>query len=248
MNGVVIAETVRRTITSGVYLIFLALTAIVALAAAQLQQPGSLWPGLVGLLALIMGCQNIGPEFSSGTLQLILAKPVNRSAYLLSRVAGAVIIVALTAWIAWAVEMAGRLLKGTAADSLQAVTANAANASLDAILVCSLLALFGSFSRSYLNIALYLLLQFGLDITGAVITMLVRMPNTDGILAALGKFFTDHPSIGKGFAAVSHNLFPDEPQRVFDGDWTMLVITNSAIALLVACVMFRRREVPYGAD
>ena len=41
-----------------------------------------------GSTVLITGCGPIGPEFSSGTLQLILVKPINRATYLLSRVAG----------------------------------------------------------------------------------------------------------------------------------------------------------------
>ncbi|HKR64485.1 MAG TPA: hypothetical protein VJZ00_12205, partial [Thermoanaerobaculia bacterium] len=93
MNGVVVSETVRRHITNAGYLSYLAFLAIVALGVSRFNRPASMWPSLVAVLAIIAGSAPIGPEFSSGTLQLILVKPVKRWVYLLSRVAGVVLAV-----------------------------------------------------------------------------------------------------------------------------------------------------------
>ena len=93
MNRVVIEETIRRHITSVGYLTYLAIVAIVAVAVSRFEHPAAVWPQLITILAIITGCGPIGPEFSSGTLQLILVKPVNRAEYLLSRVIGVVAVV-----------------------------------------------------------------------------------------------------------------------------------------------------------
>ncbi|HEX8153033.1 MAG TPA: hypothetical protein VF698_07915, partial [Thermoanaerobaculia bacterium] len=88
MSGVVILETLRRHVTSGAFLLVLLMLAAIAVAGSQTTSPAWIWPSFASLLTLILGAQLIGPEFSSGTLQLILAKPIGRSTYLLSRVAG----------------------------------------------------------------------------------------------------------------------------------------------------------------
>src|SRR5260370_20856944 len=51
---------------------------------------------IVSLLGILLSCQLIGPEFSRGTLQLILVKPLNPSAYLISRVGGVIVVL----WVA----------------------------------------------------------------------------------------------------------------------------------------------------
>jgi len=69
-----------------------------------------------------------------------------------------------------------------------------------------------------------------------------------GVWAAIGGFIRDHPGVISGMRAVYRNLYPDEPNVPFDRNWLLMVIGNAAVALLLACVIFRRREVPYGAD
>src|SRR5207253_5152250 len=110
MNRVVVAETLRRHVTSPGYVIFVVLTAIVAAGSAMSPSDSQSWQGMTTLLVLIIGAQLIGPEFSSGTLQLVIAKPVNRSAYLLSRVAGVVCAGWLALWLPFAVYEIVRLL------------------------------------------------------------------------------------------------------------------------------------------
>jgi ABC-type transport system involved in multi-copper enzyme maturation permease subunit len=229
VSGVVVGETVRRHLSSVAYWGFVALLAIVALGTSRFNSPAAMWPTLVSLLSIITGAALIGPEFSSGTLQLILVKPVNRSTYLLSRVAGVVLVVWLAAAVAAGAELLGRLLW---TDSLRAAAVGTAlaNVAADAVFTVSLLTFFGSFTRAYFNVAIYVVLQFGLGIATAI--------------AALAR---KYPMVIRTIEQISTNLFP-EPPRGLDGPWLLLVFSNAAVALVAACFLFRSREVPYGAD
>ena len=224
MSGVVIAETLRRHYTNIGYVAYVVLLAMVALFISQFERPGSLWPGLVMLLAIITGCAPIGPEFSSGTRQLILVKPINRAVYLLSRVAGVVLAVWIAAVVAALTELLGRGFS-----ELTPIATALVHSMADALLVVSLLTLIGSFTRAYFNVALYFGVQIFL-----------------GLLAGIGaRKFPEQ--VTRALTVITQNLYPDAPPRL-SGDWLLLVACNAAIALVLACVIFRGREVPYGAE
>jgi ABC-type transport system involved in multi-copper enzyme maturation permease subunit len=240
VNGVVIEETVRRALTSIAYVTYVAFIAIVSLGVSRFNRPGAGWPSLVALLAFIIGCTSIGPEFSSGTLQLILTKPVNRSIYLLSRVAGAVCAVWIATFVAAAVELLGRAVWG--ADAYVDLIGTALLHSLaDTILTCALLAFFGSFTRAYFNIAIYFVLMIGLGISQGILSMMRASRS------AVGAWLASHDIADRSVAAISGNLFPDAPLQL-DWHWILMVLSNAALALVAACFIFRNREVPYGAD
>jgi ABC-type transport system involved in multi-copper enzyme maturation permease subunit len=226
MSAIVIRETMRRHLTNIGYIIFVVLLAIVAFGVARFDRPGSVWPSLIWLLAVIAGCGPIGPEFSSGTLQLVLVKPVNRSAYLLSRVAGVVAVIWIAALVAFAAESIGRLIWHGPLPWTALV-----NTLTDSILVVALLTLLGSVTRAYFNVAIFMALQFGISITIGILGMIRSAP----------------PQIARALGVIDHNLFPDAPPRI-DRNWILLVLSNAAVALLLACFAFRNREVPYGAD
>src|SRR6185436_20033539 len=133
----------------------------IALGVSNFNRPGAVWPWWVGLLAIVAGCGPIGPEFSSGTLQLILVKPVTRAAYLLSRVAGVVAAVWIATFVAAFFELAGRLLWGGGAVPWQAILAAFLGSCADTILTVSLLALLGSITRAYFNVAIYFVVMAG---------------------------------------------------------------------------------------
>jgi len=240
VNRVVIAETLRRHVTSGAYLAFLALLAIVALGSSAFDKPAAAWPTLVALLALIAGCGPIGPEFSSGRLQLILVKPVNRATYLLSRVAGVVLVVWAAAIMAALFELGGRAIWGNNV-AAASIGTTLLNVLLDTILTVSLLALLGSLTRAYFNIAIYMVLTIGFAMLGGVLGIVRQTGN------AVGRFLNEHIAIERALNAIDRNLFPDLPPRL-DAEWTLMVLANAAVALSLACLAFRRREVPYGAD
>lgn len=241
MNGVVIAETVRRHVTNAGYVCYLAFIAIVALGVSRFNRPASMWPSLVAILAIIAGSAPIGPEFSSGTLQLILVKPVKRWVYLLSRVAGVVLSVSIAALVGAAFELVGRLLWGDGTASAMAIGTAIVNCFADAILTASLLVLLGSLTRAYFNAAIYLTTQVGLV---ATMTVLGFLRSTG---SALGQFLEHNLAIERGVALVHARLFPEFPPS-FDTRWLLFALAEGAIALALACLAFRTREVPYGAD
>lgn len=229
MSGVVIRETVRRHFSSIGYWTFVALLSILALGIARFDRPGAVWPSLVAMLAIITGCGVIGPEFSSGTLQLILVKPIDRASYLLSRVAGVVLSVWTAALFAFAAESVGRILIGKIA--WLPLVAALLNALAATVLTVSLLALLGSLTRAYYNVAIYVGAMFAVSFAGGVLRLWRAVPQF--VFTVL--------------TTIENNLYPEAPLRL-DRDWLLLVLSNAAIALLLACIAFRRREVPYGAD
>ena len=241
MNRVVIGETVRRHITNVFFLAFVGFLILVALAVSAFDRPASGWPGLVALLSLITGCGVIGPEFSSGTLQLILVKPVTRAAYLLSRVTGVVLVVWLAALVAAATELVGRALWGHGTLHAKALGAALLNSATDTILAVALLALLGSITRAYFNIAIYIAVLAALNV-GQVVLALVRQSHN-----AVGEYLAQHHGVERAVQIVEANLFPELSPRL-SATWSLMVLCNASIALVLACLAFRRREVPYGAD
>jgi ABC-type transport system involved in multi-copper enzyme maturation permease subunit len=241
VNRTVIEETVRRHVTNVAYLGYLALLALLAFAVSAFDRPASAWPTLVTLLALITGAGAIGPEFSSGTLQLILVKPVNRAAYLLSRVCGVVLVVWVAAVVPALCEMAGRAIWGDTGVHARAIGTALLNSFADTVLAVSLLALLGSLTRAYFNIAIYVVALIGLSMSQVVLGFVRSSGN------AVGRFLAEHTAIERSLELIDRNLFPDLPPRLEAG-WMLMVLSNAAIALLLACMAFRRREVPYGAD
>lgn len=237
MNGTVIAETIRRHVTNVFFVALLLLLVMIGFGVAGFNTPGAVWPSLIGLLSIMAGAGLIGPEFSSGTLQLIVSRPLRRSSYLLARVAGVLAVVAMAAALAFVAESATRLVRGGAV----APWALLVNVLAVALTTCALLALFGSFTRAYFNVAIYFLLSIGLSAAQGILA-LVRSRR-----GALGEFLHVHPEIEATVAAIDLTLFPDPTFR-FDGEWLVRTVIVAAVALALACVLFARREVPYGAD
>jgi ABC-type transport system involved in multi-copper enzyme maturation permease subunit len=241
MNVVVIEETVRRHVTNAFYIAYVALAAIVSLGVSSFSRPASMWPSLISALAIVAGSGVIGPEFSSGTLQLVLVKPVNRAVYLLSRVAGVVIAVWIAAGVGALCEVLGRLIWNHATMPWPIIGGALLNAMCDAVLTIALLALLGSLTRAYFNVAIYFALMIGFSAAEFVAGMLRSSGN------AIGRFLAAHLEIERALNTIGQNLFPDVTPRL-DRNWLLMVLANASVALLLACFAFRRREVPYGAD
>jgi len=241
VSRVVITETLRRHLSHPAYLAFLAFLVLIALGTSFFDRPGAAWPSLVAMLALITGAGVIGPEFSSGTLQLILVKPVHRSVYLVSRVAGVVLAVWLAAGVGALTELVSRAIWSEGGAQAKAIGSALVNSGTDTILAVAFLAFLGSLTRAYFNIAIYLVLLFGLNVSSVAFALGRQSRN------AIGGFLTAHAGIERTLLMIEQNLFPELPPRL-DGAWTAMVLSNAAIALVLACVAFRRREVPYGAD
>lgn len=244
MSVVVIVETLRRHFVHLGYVIALLLLILIGVTMAALGAPQAPYE-MISLFALIAGCQIIGPEFSSGTLQLILSKPIGRSAYLLSRVAGVVLAIWVAIVVVFASDVVGRLIAGTQIGWRSALAAALVSA-LKVLFVCSLLAFFGSFSRTYVNIGIYIGAQVLLPTISGLLGIMKNA--VSGEMGKIGALLRAHPGLLEGLAVINKNLFPDTPPILFDRDWMVMIVSNASVALLLACVIFSRREVPYGAD
>jgi len=245
VSFVVIAETLRRHFAHLGYISALLVLIVIVVTMSAVGAPSQAPYEMISLFTLIAGCQLIGPEFSKGTLQLILSKPVGRSTYLVSRVAGVVLAIWVAVIVIFASDVAGRIITGTSISWRNAL-ATMLVAALEVLLVCSLLAFFGSFSRSYVNVGIYL----GAQIFSSMLFGLLSMMKSavSGEMGKIGALLRAHPGFLEGFAAVRRNLFPDNPSVPFDRNWILMMLCNASAALLLACVIFSRREVPYGAD
>ena len=102
MSLVVVIESIRRHFAHIGYIGALLILIVIVVTMTAIGAPTGAPYALIGLFTLVAGCQLIGPEFSSGTLQLILSKPVGRSSYLTGRVAGVVVSI----WVAVAIILA----------------------------------------------------------------------------------------------------------------------------------------------
>ncbi|HEY0144255.1 MAG TPA: ABC transporter permease subunit [Thermoanaerobaculia bacterium] len=244
MSGVVIGESLRRHFTSIFVVPYLLILAMVGLASSRSATPAAAWPSMSILLAIILGSRLIGPEFSSGTLQLILVKPIKRSAYVLSRVAGVVLVVTIAIALAALCEAIGRLLWENGV-GLQTIGHAVLASILRVALVAALLALLGSLTRAYFSVALYFAIMLGIETLIGILNI-VR-GSSGGFFGTIGEIVARYPGIAQALTWLSQNLFPDAP-RLLNSGWVLMVASNSALALLLACLRFRTREVPYGAD
>lgn len=244
MSGVVISETLRRHFTSLFVVPYVLVLAMAGLASSRSESPAMAWPMMSVLLAIILGSRLIGPEFSSGTLQLILVKPIGRSTYVLSRAAGVALVVTIGIAVAALSEIGGRML-WEGRRGLMLVLHAAASSILQTILVCALLALLGSLTRAYYNVAIYFSIMMGLEMLIGLLGI-VR-GSKGGFFGMIADLVATYPGIGKALNWMSNNLFPDA-SRTLSAEWTLMVASNAALALLLACLRFRTREVPYGAD
>jgi ABC-type transport system involved in multi-copper enzyme maturation permease subunit len=241
MNAAVVGETLRRHFMSVAYLAFVVLIALAGLLSSTFNRPASMWPTLVTILAIITGSALIGPEFSVGTLQLIVTKPVRRPVYLLSRAAGVFTAVTIAAVVALGAEALGRMLLRPDAVPWDRIIGAFGGALVESLLSISLLTLLGSLTRAYLNAAIYIGTQVVLGITASLLGV------TRVRRSAFGAFLEANPVIERGLARFDDFLFPSAPMAL-EWMWIARVVATAAIALTLACLAFTRREVPYGAD
>lgn len=245
MSFVIIAETLRRHFAHLGYIAALLALIVIVVTMAAVGAPSQAPYEMISLFTLIAGCQLIGPEFSKGTLQLILSKPVGRSTYLVSRVLGVILAIWVAVIVIFASDTIGRLIAGTPITWRAALSTMLVSA-LNVVLVCSLLAFFGSFSRSYVNVGIYVGGQILLSMIFGLLSMMKNA--VSGEMGKIGALLREHPGFLEAFGAIRRNIFPENPSIPFDRNWILMMICNASAALLLACVIFSRREVPYGAD
>lgn len=241
MNGAVFAETVRRHLASVGFVAFVVFVALIGLFVSSFNTPAAMWPSLVTLIAIITGSALIGPEFSTGALQLIVSKPIRRPVYLLSRVAGVLACVAIAALAGASAEIFGRIAFGGRDIPWDRLGIVLASEIAVAFLVIALLTVLGSVTRAYMNAAIYVAAQAalsGLETIFGLMHMRERMGSA---------FLEMHPGIESGLIAFDDALFPSVPAQ-WTPQWMLQTLGIAAVALALACLAFQRREVPYGAD
>lgn len=240
MSAAVFAETVRRHVTSIGYVSFAILVALAGLFASSFNTPASMWPSLVTLLSIITGAALIGPEFSTGTLQLIVSKPIHRSVYVCSRVAGVMASVAIVALIGAASELIARVLRSRVDIPWRSIALVLGFELLIAFLAIAILAFLGSVTRSYFNVAIYISVQ-------AVLSMVEALLGVFHLRENMISLFLRRIDAEDMLFAFDNIFFPSLPPQVSVG-WPIRIAATALVFVAAACVAFQRREVPYGAD
>jgi ABC-type transport system involved in multi-copper enzyme maturation permease subunit len=193
--------------------------------------------GVIVLFVLAAG--SISRDASSGALQMILARPIRRSEYLLGRFLGiaAAFAVFLLATFVLAMLIPRVLPFLSSADVDAVATARALGGSfLSGLLIAATLVFFSTFLPGYADVLAFFLLNLLLSVPVAVAGWL-KAPG----LARLGK-------------ALNENLSPTVPwDAVLRGDNVLREATGRYVLALVAymaaaLVLFSRREFAYGQD
>jgi ABC-type transport system involved in multi-copper enzyme maturation permease subunit len=239
VNLAVFEETIRRHLTSLGYIAFAIFTALAGILASTFNRPASLWPSLVTLLAIITGSALIGPEFSTGTLQLIVSKPVRRYAYVVSRVAGVFVCVALVAAAGAASEIGTRFLGGGFVPWRRIVIVFACSLVV-ALLAIAMLTFLGSISRAYINAGIYIGALTVLSLLEAVLGIARFRAGVAGEL--IDRFNVEEILVGFDDALYPSAASPSS------ADWALRTSIMAVVFVAIACLAFSRREVPYGAD
>lgn len=222
--------------------VVIALSALALLAAFQLALSGGGGGVEVGTLAVwILGAACVSKDASSGALQMILSRPIRRSDYLLGRYAG--VLVAYVVFVLAAVGLAllfSRALPLLGAPpqplALASLARGAAGSILTAVGVAAPILLLSTFLPGYGDVLGYILL-----------TPLLALPS---LAAQILKV----PALEKVGAVLRENLLPSpdwsavlagrNPLGEPTGRWVLAVVAE----ILLAIVLFNRREFAYGQD
>jgi ABC-type transport system involved in multi-copper enzyme maturation permease subunit len=242
-SGRAIAENTRRYLGQklGSVGTVIALVALSALTGLQLM--GGLPAGFMATLAVfVMASGLVSRDASSGALQMILSRPVRRVEYLFGRFLGALALLAL--FLAVAV-LSGFLLDRAAA--LAGWGGGVSNFVWSATLLAALV----DFLHGALVIATLLFLSTFLRGMGDVLVFLL-VALVLNILPQVGASLR-RPGLIRAGRALMENLSPDLPiaelakTRVLTpaaGAWVLALVGF----LVLACLIFNRREFSYGTD
>ena len=239
MNVAVVEETIRRHLTSLGYICFLVCVILAGVLAATFNSPGSLWSSLVGFLAIVTGSGLIGPEFSTGTLQLIVSKPVRRPVYVVSRVIGVFVSIAITTTAGALAEIITRTLLAQALP-WQRILSVWGCSLIVSLLAIAILTFLGSITRAYFNAAIYLGLQMALSMAEGIV----------GIARLRGRAFgdvVDRFHVDEILVSIDDAFFPGVPP-VATTAWALRTTAMGFLFIALACLAFARREVPYGSE
>jgi len=235
VNATLITAFLRQRFTSPMRLALAVLFTLFPLAGVAISGQLSLLNGIASPLAILFAAGAIGQDVSSGTLQLLLVRPVTRPEYLVSRWLGASLAAFALTLGTVAFGALVMMLRGTPAPPLEvlrvvleAVTAVTGHAAV----IVMLSALVGGIGDLGIYAGLNILLQMG-----QTAAMFMKSPwlgrTCAELVGALG------PEVS--FAGLPQNLPPT---------WFSVVSWASSLtlALAVAIARLNRRELSYAAD
>jgi ABC-type transport system involved in multi-copper enzyme maturation permease subunit len=194
-------------------------------------------PAVFGLF--VIAAASVSRDASSGALQMILARPIRRSDYLIGRLLGIAsafaLFLSVTLVLAFVLPTVLPLLAPmpfSLPDAARAV----GGAFLEGLLVAAVLVFFSTFLPGYADLLGYLLL-----------TLLIQVP---GILGQL----LQKSSYTRITKVLHDNIQPDVPwAEVLRGENVLRVETGRyglalTVFVVAALVVFSRREFAYGQD
>ena len=232
----------RQKFGSPAMAIALGVVALLTAVQAALSEPErALGTGFVAIVLLAAG--SVSKDRSSGALQLILARPIRRTSYLFGRYLGILAaygtFLGVTGALATLLAYAWPRMIGASTSSGFAVAALArglGSAFLNGLLFAAVLLFFSTFLRGYADVLAYLVLSI----------LLGLLP---GLGQALRKPWLQHaaeelrrnvlPDVDWGEVLRGHEIL-GEPT----GRWVLAVTAF----LILAAVVFSRREFSYGND
>ena len=235
-------EMVRRFLRQrlGSLLIVIALICLAPLAAGSIiATPGSSdnFPVTLALLLVAAGC--VSRDAGSGALQMILARPIRRSAYVMGRFLGIAVTVAIFLAAALGIALAvPRVLPVLGLPPLDPGVAlsGAGGTYLDALLVAATILFFSTFLPSYADAFAYILLMFFLA-APSVLGQLLK----NASLTNLGSMLRQNVAPSVPWADL---LRAREALGEASGRYVLALVAFLAAALIV----FSRREFAYGQD
>lgn len=236
-------EMVRRFLRQrlGSLLIVLALSCVLLPMAAGsiLATPGHTdnFPVTLAVLLVAAGC--VSRDASSGALQMILARPIRRSAYMMGRFLGIAVTIALFLAAALGIALAvPKLLPSLGIGPLDPVTAfsGVGGTFLDVLLVAATILFFSTFLPSYADAFAYIVLMMVLG-APTVLGQLLR----NASLTNLGSVLRKNVAPSVPWADL---LRGREALGEASGRYVLALVAFLAAALIV----FSRREFAYGQD
>jgi len=235
VNPTLAAAFLRQRLTSPIRMGLLFLLATFPLGAAVITGTLSPLGGIAGPLALILAAGAVGQDVSSGTLQLLLVRPVSRPSLVVSRwlaatLAATAIVVALLVLATLAMVVRGT--HPDALDLIRMVLEAACNAAGSAAVILMLSTLVGGLG----DVALYMAALF----VGQMFSTLAEFKHWDWLSRACEELQGAlMPTLSWAWL-----VFHAPPSWFALASWASTV----TLALAVGIARLNRRELSYAAD
>jgi len=194
------------------------------------------------LALIVLGAGVVSRDVSSGAVQMILARPLSRTGYLLGRWLGVLwafaVFLAIAAGLV--VLLALAILPAFHARveplSFPALLRGGAGALLDGVLFSATLLCLSTFLPGYGDLIAYFLVVVGLSVVQGI-GGAVRIPALDTAARLARENLMPDPDWTALFSGQSTSLEPV-------GRWALAV----SVFILIAALIFRRRQFAYGQD